>query len=302
MTYSDELMKYALNRRDFLAGTTIGVFGALTLGAATTRAQQAAPPPLSAASVPAGRVTYRAITGDMVQMRGHNGDMIDAYVARPAGDGKYPGVVVVHHMPGWDEPSIEIARKFAHNGYTAICPNLHFREGKATPEGNSASVREAGGMPDDRSMGDIDGAIKYLRALRILNGKVGIIGYCSGGRQVYLASCTVKGIDAAVACYPGGVGAGSAGLTPRQPVDPLTLTKDMNCPLLGIFGKDDRRPSPEHVALMEAELRKFGKTYEFQSYENAGHSIFATNRPDYRPAAAEDGWKRIFALSGKYLA
>ena len=143
-------------------------------------------------------------------MRGFHDDTIDAYLARPLGKGKYPGVVVVHHMPGWDEPTIEITRRFAQHGYTAICPNLHFRAGKATPEANSAAMREAGGPADASAMGDIEGAIRHLRAMRNLNGKVGIIGYCSGGRQVYLAACTLKGIDAAVACYPGGVGAGNA--------------------------------------------------------------------------------------------
>jgi carboxymethylenebutenolidase len=290
----------AMNRRDFLTGTTSGVVGVVAMGAAATaRAPQAA---ATAQPAAAGRVFYKAISGETVQMRGHKGDTIDAYLARPAGPGKYPGVVVVHHMPGWDEPTIEIARKFAQHGYAAICPNLHFREGKATPEANSASVREAGGMPDDRAMGDIEGAIRHLRALRDLNGKVGIIGYCSGGRQVYLAACTLKGIDAAVACYPGGVGAGNAGLTPRQPADPLDFTKDLSCPLLGIFGKDDRRPSQEHVARIEAELQKFGKTHELVSFDNAGHSIFAVDRADYRPLVAQEGWKRIFGWYEKYLA
>jgi carboxymethylenebutenolidase len=298
--HSDDATSQAVNRRGFITGTTAGVFGALTVGvAATARGQQAAAKAQPGA--PAGKVFYRAISGETVQMRGHQGDTIDAYLARPAGTGKFPGVVVVHHMPGWDEPSIEITRKFAQHGYAAICPNLQFREGKATPEANSASVRAAGGMPDDRTMGDIEGAMRHLRALRYLNGKVGIIGYCSGGRQVYLAACTVKGIDAAVACYPGGVAAGSAGLTPRQPVDPLDLTKDLSCPLLGLFGKEDKRPSQEHVARMEAELKRLGKTYEFHSYDNAGHSIFATDRPDYRPAAAQEGWKSIFEWYAKYL-
>jgi carboxymethylenebutenolidase len=204
-------------------------------------------------------------------------------------------------MPGWDEASMEITRKFAHHGYAAICPDLHFREGKATPEANSASVREAGGMPDDRTMGDVEGAIRHLRALPYLNGKVGIIGYCSGGRQVYLAACTLKGIDAAVDCYGGGVAAGSAGLTPRQPVDPLDYTKNLSCPLLGLFGKLDKRPAPEHVAKMEAELKKWGKTFEIHSFDNAGHSFFAVDRPDYRPAAAVEGWKRVFEWYEKYL-
>ena len=290
---------HGLNRRDFITGTTAGMVGAVALGAsAAVDAQQ----PASAPPAPAGRVFYRPITGETLQVRGHQGDTIDAYVARPAGPGTFPGVVVIHHMPGWDEPTIEITRRFAQRGYVAICPNLHFREGKATPEANSASIREAGGMPDDRTMGDVDGAIKYLRALRELNGKVGIIGYCSGGRQVYLAACTLKGIDAAVACYPGGVGAGSAGLTPRQPVDPLDLTKDLGCPLLGIFGKEDKRPSPEHVAKIEAELKRLGKTHEIVSYDGAGHSIFAIDRADYRPLVAQEGWKRIFAWYEKHLA
>ncbi|MGE3844017.1 MAG: dienelactone hydrolase family protein [Vicinamibacterales bacterium] len=293
----------AIKRRDFIAGAASGVVGAMAMGTAVSaQAQQAAAPAPSAAAAPAGRVSYSAIMGETVQMRGHNGDMIDAYVARPTTPGRYPGVVVVHHMPGWDEPTIEITRKFAQRGYTAICPNLHFRQGKATPEANSASIREAGGMPDDRTMGDIDGAVKYLRALSTLNGKVGIIGYCSGGRQVYLAACTVKGIDAAVPCYPGGVGAGNVGLTPAQPVDPLDLSKNLSCPLLGIFGKEDRRPSPEHVAKIDAELKKLGKTYELVSFDGAGHSIFAVDRADYRPLVAQEGWKKIFEFYGKHLA
>jgi len=271
-----------------MASTAAGAAGGLIAGAGGT-------------AQAAGTARYRAMSAEVVQMRGHQGDTIDAYVARPTAPGKYPGVVVIHHMPGWDEATLEIARKFAHNGYTAICPDLHFREGKETPQENSASVRAAGGMPDDRTMGDVDGAIRYLRALPSLNGKVGIIGYCSGGRQVYLAACTLKGIDAAVDCYGGGVGAGPEGLTPRQPVDPLDYTKNLSCPLLGLFGKDDKRPSPEHVARTEAELKKWGKTYEFHSYDNAGHSFFSVDRPDYRPAAAAEGWKRIFEWYGKYL-
>lgn len=292
-----------INRRDFIAGATTGVVGAVAMGA-TVSAQTppAGPPAPSAASLPNGRVFYSALSGETIQIKGHNGDAIDAYVARPAGNGPFPGVVVIHHMPGWDEPTIEITRRFAQRGYTAICPNLQFRQGKATPEANSQSIREAGGMPDDRTMGDVDGAIKYLRSLKQLNGKVGIIGYCSGGRQVYLAACTLKGINAAVACYPGGVGAGNANLTPAQPVDPLDLTKDLSCPLLGIFGKEDRRPSPEHMAKIEAELTRLNKPHELVAYDGAGHSIFAIDRADYRPLVATEGWKKIFEFYGRHLA
>jgi carboxymethylenebutenolidase len=241
------------------------------------------------------------MSAETVQMRGHEGDIIDAYLARPTETGPYPGVVVIHHMPGWDESTMEISRKFAHHGYAAICPDLHFREGKDSPKANSASVRAAGGMPDNRSMGDVAGAVKYLRTMSYLNGKVGIIGYCSGGRQVYLAACTLKGIDAAVDCYGGGVGAGPERLTPRQPVDPLDYTKNLSCPLLGLFGREDKRPSPEHVAKTEAELKKWAKTYEFHTYDNAGHAFFSVDSTRYRQAAAVDGWQRVFQWYNKYL-
>ncbi|HUG38167.1 MAG TPA: dienelactone hydrolase family protein, partial [Candidatus Limnocylindrales bacterium] len=139
---------------------------------------------------------YEALLAETIHLRGHRGDQIDGYLARPLGVGLAPGVVIIHHMPGWDGPHKEIARRFAHHGYIALCPNLHFREGKATPEENSASIRAAGGMPDDRTMGDVQGAIDAIRALPYASGKVGVIGYCSGGRQAYLAACTLRGVDA----------------------------------------------------------------------------------------------------------
>jgi carboxymethylenebutenolidase len=246
-------------------------------------------------------MAYEALFAETILMQGHRGDQIDAYLARPFGGGPYPGVVVIHHMPGWDGPSKEIARRFAHHGCVALCPNLHFREGKATPEENSASIRAAGGMPDDRTMGDVQAAIDYLRGLPYLNGKVGVIGYCSGGRQAYLAACTLHGIDAAIDCYGGGVVAKPEELTPRQPVAPIDFTRDLTCPLLGLFGVEDTRPSPDDVKATEAVLQKFGKTYEFHMYENAGHAFFAVDRPQYRQHAALDGWKKVFAWFDKYL-
>lgn len=245
---------------------------------------------------------YEGLLAETVNVRGHNGDEIDAYFARPLGAGPYPGVVVIHHLPGWDEASKEIARKFAYHGYAAIAPNLHFREGKGTPEANSASVRAAGGMPDDRCIGDVEGSIRYLRSLPYVNGKVGVIGFCSGGRQAYLTACKIPSINAVVNCYGGGVVAPPEQLTERQPVAPIDLTADLNCPMLGLFGKEDRRPSPADVAKTEEELKRLGKTYEFHMYDDAGHSFFSVDRPTYRVEAAVDGWKKVFIWFGKYLS
>jgi carboxymethylenebutenolidase len=244
---------------------------------------------------------YEGLFAETVLIHGHHRDRIDAYLARPVGGERFPGVVIIHHMPGWDGPTKEIARRFAHHGYVAISPNLQFREGKATPEENSASIRAAGGMPDDRTMGDVQGAIDHLRTLPYLNGKVGVIGYCSGGRQAFLAACTLRGLDAAIDCYGGGVVAKPEELTARQPVAPIDYAKDLQCPLLGLFGIEDTRPSPADTAVTEDALKKHGKTFEFHTYENAGHAFFAVDRPNYRQVAAVDGWKKVFDFYGRYL-
>src|SRR5215467_4439020 len=132
---------------------------------------------------------YEAMSAETVNIRGHEEDMIDAYMARPTGPGPHPGVVIIHHMPGWDEATKEITRRFAHHGYAAVCPDLYCREGTGASDDTVAAVRAAGGVADDRAMGDIAASMKYLRALPIANGKVGVIGFCSGGRQAYLAAC-----------------------------------------------------------------------------------------------------------------
>lgn len=244
---------------------------------------------------------YEGMLAETVRMYGYQKDQIDAYLARPLGAGPFPGVVVIHHMPGWDEATKEITRKLAHHGYVAIMPNLHFREGKDSPEANAASVREAGGMPDDWCIGDVEGAMAYLRSLPYHNDKVGVIGYCSGGRQAYLIACKLSGIDAAVSCYGGGITAPAEELTERQPVAPIDFTETLGCPLLGLFGKEDTRPSPDDVARIEAALKRYHKTYEFHTYENAGHGFFSVDRPSYRQEAAVDGWKKVFAFYGRYL-
>ena len=245
---------------------------------------------------------YEGMLAETVRIQGHDGDEIDSYFARPLGPGPYPGVVVIHHMPGWDEATKEITRKFAYHGYAAICPNLHHREGPGSADDVAAKVRAAGGIPDDRCLGDVQGAVAYLRSLPYCNGKVGAIGYCSGGRQTYLVACNIPSLNAAVDCYGGRVVATPDQLTPIMRVAPIDMTTDLACPLLGLFGAEDANPSPDEVARTEEELKRFGKTYEFHSYENAGHAFFSVDRPAYRQAAAVDGWQRVFAWFEKYLS
>jgi carboxymethylenebutenolidase len=241
------------------------------------------------------------LRAETVRIQGAGGDDIEAYLAQPLDDGTRGGVVVIHHMPGYDQGTLEITRRFAAHGYLAICPNLYSREAPgADPDDAAAAARAAGGVPDERLVGDVGGAAAYLRALPGSNGKVGTIGYCSGGRQSFLAGVSLD-IDAVVDCY----GAFVVGTPPEgYPLQVRSLADrvgELRCPLLGLFGVDDKYPSPEHVAELDRLLADAGKEHEFHSYEGAGHAFFATDRPSYRPEAAKDGWQRIWDFYGRHL-
>ena len=247
---------------------------------------------------------FQGMLTEPVRIQGHGGDEIDGYLARPTAAGPHPGVVVIHHMPGWDEWTTEVVRKLAHHGFVAVAPDLHYRN-RPSPTSSQEEVAEAlraaGGMRDDHVIGDVGGAIGYVRSLAFHNGKIGIIGFCSGGRHSYLAACNIPDLDAAVDCWGGGVITSADRLTPSQPVAPIDMTANLACPLLGLFGNEDQRPSPAEVDQTEEELKRQGKTYEFHRYDDAGHGFFGVDRPGYRQHAAVDGWEKVFAWFDKYL-
>lgn len=245
---------------------------------------------------------HEGVHAETVTMTGANGDSINAYLARPLGNGPFPAMVLAHHMPGWDEWYREATFKFAHHGYVTISPNLYFRAGHGTPEDVAAKVRAEGGIPDAQAVGDLAGGMKHVRALPYVNGKVGIFGTCSGGRHAYLTACCTPGFDAVIDCWGGNVVMKPEQLSPKTPVSPLDYTKDLACPILGLFGEEDSSPTPEQVKQHEEELKKHGKKYEFHMYPKAGHGFFYYHRPNYRQEQAVDGWGRVFAFLEKNLA
>jgi carboxymethylenebutenolidase len=238
---------------------------------------------------------YEAMLAETISFAGHNGDLINAYFARPLGPGPFPGIVLIHHMPGWDELYREIAGRFARHGYSVVCPNLYFRFGHGTPEEMAARAREQKGVADDIVVADCSAAMHYLKALPTSNGKVGVIGGCSGGRHAYLVACRVKGFSAIVDCWGGNI-VPQTELTPKTPVAPVDYTRDLSCPVLGLFGNDDQNPTPDKVNQLEAELKKHGKEYEFHRYDGAGHGFWSYDRPAYRPQQAMDAWAKVFSF------
>jgi carboxymethylenebutenolidase len=248
---------------------------------------------------------YDAMLAETVTITGHHGDDIEAYSARTLQAGPVGGVVVIHHLPGYDRQTKEFARAFAAVGLNAVMPNLYHREAPgADPDDAMAAARAAGAIPvpDERIVGDAEGAARYLRGLGNSNGKVGVIGHCSGGRHALLAAVSLP-LDAAVDCYGGAVVKPPREGHPLHGIPPLIeRVADLSCPLLGLFGEDDVSPTPEEVAELEKALKAHGKTYEFHSYPGAGHAFMQVDRPSYRPEAAVDAWRHIWAWFRRYLS
>ncbi len=247
-------------------------------------------------------MSYLPMTTDIVSFDGHNGVKGQAYYARPSGPHKLGGVILIHHLPAWDDWCIEACRKLAHFGFACIAPNLYFREGPGSPDDIGAKVRARGGVSDEQFLGDTAGCMKFLRAQPESNGKVAVMGFCSGGRHAWLAGCSLPGFDAIVDCWGGNVIVDDPkDITPARPVAPIDLTEKMTAPVLGIFGNEDQRPNPDQVNRTEETLKKLGKTYEFHRYDGVGHGFFAAERPAYRAEQATDGWKKVYGFLDKNI-
>lgn len=243
---------------------------------------------------------YEGMIAETISMTGHEGKTIRAYYSRPIGEGPFPGILLIHHMPGWDEWTREAARRFTAHGYSVICPNLYEDWGHGTPEEVVERAKADGGMVDKNVMEDCDNALSFLRSQPNANGKVGVIGMCSGGRHTFLAACTLDGIDAAVDCWGGAVAAPEAA-TPQRPVAPIEYAENLNCPLMGIFGNEDHWPTAEEVNIMGARLKELGKDYTFHRYDGAGHGIWYYHRPMYRQEQAMDSFNKVLAFFEKHL-
>jgi carboxymethylenebutenolidase len=245
---------------------------------------------------------YEGMIGETITIQGHNGDAIHAYMARPLGKGPFPGIVLIAHALGWTEYHKETVRRYAQQGYIGIVPDIWCRVGHGSIEDVMAKARADGGLHDDQVVADVTATARYIQSLPTSSGKVGVMGSCSGGRHTYLTSCQTKGVfSAAVSCWPGNVVQPEDKLTSAQPISPLHFTKDLDCPILGIFGNDDQNPTPAQVDIQEQELKKHGKEYEFHRYDGAGHGFFYYHMAMYRQQQAMDGWDKVWEFLNRHL-
>jgi len=204
-------------------------------------------------------------------------------------------------MPGWDEFYREFARRFAEHGYIAVVPNLFEAYGDGTPTEVAARAREDGYPADSAVVADAQASLNWIKSQASSNGKVGVIGSCSGGRHATLVASSAEGFGAAVDLWGGGVVATPDQLNAKRPVAVIDLTPQLSCPLLGLFGNDDQFPPPAEVDKIEAALKDNGKDYEFHRYDGAAHAFWFNPGPMYRPEATQDSWKKVLAFYEKHL-
>lgn len=220
-----------------------------------------------------------------------------AYRAAPAGKTGLPVVLVVSEIFGVHEHIADVARRFAKLGYLAIAPELFVRQGdaKAIPEIPRLMAEVVGKVPDAQVMGDLDACVAWAQANGGDTRRLGITGFCWGGRITWLYAAHNPALKAAVAWYGRLVG-NSTALTPSHPVD---LVGKLKAPVLGLYGGADGGIPVSTVAQMQNALAEGGsqaaKASEFVVYPDTPHAFHADYRPSYRKAAAEDGWKRCVA-------
>lgn len=231
------------------------------------------------------------------------GARIEAYLSRPADAGPAPSVVVIHEIFGPVEHIRDVARRFANVGYNALAPNLYSREGAPDPTDFDASRAKAFALPDDQAVRDLANAARYLRSLEGATEKVGVIGFCSGGRHTLLAACASDAFDAAVDCWGGMITRASPDVetTPARPRKPIDLVAGLHCPLYAVFGESDQNPSPDVARELEQRLAGTSQPWTVEIFENAGHAFFADYRPSYVEAAAFDLWAKVLAFFEHHL-
>jgi carboxymethylenebutenolidase len=226
-----------------------------------------------------------------------NGESMEMYASVPSGLGPHPAVVIAFHVGGVDEFDRAMADRLAEAGYVAVVPDLFHRLSQEVLEGPRLSRLDHLSGPD--IIADMNAAVDFLKAQSSVDSeRIGVTGFCMGGRVAWLMAATNPVFKAVVPFYGGNI------MTPWGAADrsPFDLTAGINCPMLFHFGATDGNPSPDDPAKLDAELTRLGKPHEFYSYPGAGHAFMDFTNPDrYHREAAEAAWPRTLEFFAKHL-
>jgi carboxymethylenebutenolidase len=233
----------------------------------------------------AGEVAFRS-----------GGTLVPAYRAKPVGKTHLPVIVVIHEIFGVHEHIADVCRRFAKLGYLAIAPDLYVREGDASRYPTIQQLNEAivSKVPDQQVLQDLDAAVAWTAQNGGDTKRLGVNGFCWGGRIAWLYAEHNPNVKAAVAWY-GRVGGDRTALTPANPLD---LAGNLQVPVLGLYGRQDPSIPQNTLEQMKQAIAQGpprGRGSQFVVYDDAGHAFFADYRPSYRKADAEDGWRRATA-------
>jgi len=255
------------------------------------------------ANIPGAVTDLSRVRGEAIEFKSGN-DTIKGYLARPTQSGRNPGMVVIHEAFGLVEHIRDIARRFANIGYNALAPDLYSRKGgPSDPNDINTVFPVMFGKSDAEAVQDLEAAAAHLRELSGATGKIGAIGFCSGGRQTLLFACSSDKVDAAVDCWGGFVDRATpdAETTPARPTPILNMIDRLHCPLFAVFGEEDQNPPVALAEELRSRAQRAGKNVTTKVYKNAGHAFLADYRPSYREQPAIELWSDAGAFLDKHL-
>ena len=215
-------------------------------------------------------------------------DTVSAYLAKPQGKGPFPGVIVIQEWWGLNDWVKQQADALAKEGYVALAPDLY--RGQVTDK-QEVAHQLMSGLPQDRALADLKAAYAHLATMKDVKAdRIGVIGWCMGGRYALLLATEEPRLKAAIPYYG------------APPADPAAIAR-IKAPVLGNYGGDDQGPSPAQVREFEAAMKKAGKSVDVKIYEGAPHAFANENNPwgGYRKEAAADAWQRTLAFLAAHL-
>jgi carboxymethylenebutenolidase len=272
-----------LSRRGFMTASAATAAG-YTLAAGPVRAD---PIKTDTNGLEAGEAKVKASDGEM-----------PVYFARPAGVSNPPVVLVAMEIFGLHEYIRDVTRRLAKLGAFAVAPDYYFRGGADLTKITEIPqlMPLVNSKPDSQLLSDLDGTVAWAKSQGGDTGRLGIIGFCRGGRTVWEYAAHSSALKAGVAFYGSLVDPAN----PAWPKSPTQLAPDMKAPVLGLYGEADQGIPVAQVEAMKAALAAANKPAEFKIYPGAPHGFHADYRPSYRKEAAEDGWNQMQAWFRKY--
>jgi carboxymethylenebutenolidase len=270
-----------LSRRGFMTSSAAAAAG-YTLAAGPVRAD-------------AIQTDTNGLTAGDAKVKVSDGEM-PVYYARPANVQKPPIILVAMEIFGLHEYIKDVTRRLGHLGALAVAPDYYFRKGDLTKITNQPDLMPLVNSKSDTELfSDLDATVAWAESQGGDSSRLGIMGFCRGGRTVWHYSTHNPNLKAGVAFY--------GSLIDKNDVVPknsIELAPEVKEPVLGLYGEEDQGITPAQVQQMEAAMKAAGKTAEFHEYPGAPHGFHADYRPSYRKEAAEDGWNRMTGWFKKY--